>query len=213
MAFRNPERYAAVAALEPAVEPVLRRADLTARNLYYRVADNDAKLFGNLLDEAFWESNNPASIARSNAKAILESGLKIFIEAGDEDELNLHDGTEFLHRVLWDDDIAHDYHLIYGAGHVGPSLATRTMDCFRWIGGVLSGTCEDLGDPQLTPAEAAWASWAKGGMTGEEPSGTVDMMSPRFRRVMVEINREGSEHALREDPTTARRYGRLPDSS
>ena len=212
MAFRNADRYAAVAAMEPAIEPGLRRADLTARNLFYREEENDAKLYGKPLDEAMWEANNPAALARANWKAIAESGLKILLEAGDEDELNLHDGAEFLHRVLWDDDIAHDYHLVYGAGHVGPSLIVRMMDCFRWIGGVLSGKSEDTGDSAISPTEEAWIAWAQGGMSGEAPD-AVDLMSPRFRRILTELNRDKLESASREDPTTARRYGRLPDSN
>ncbi len=211
LAFRHPERYAAVAALEPAIEPAFRRADIGPRNLFYRETENDEALYGSPLDTAFWEANNPAAIARDNAAAIAESGLKILVEAGDEDELNLHDGTEFLHRVLWDLDIAHDYHLVYGAGHVGPSLTVRMMDCYRWVGDVLAGRGEVVGDEPLSAGEQAWIAWARAGFQGEAPSEPVDLAGPRFRKVLIEMNREKLDTALAEDPTTSRRYGRLPE--
>ena len=62
---------------------------------------------------------NPASIATDNAAAIRASGLKIFFDCGDNDYLNLHDGAEFLHRVLWDHGIQHEYRLVHGADHLG----------------------------------------------------------------------------------------------
>lgn len=70
-------------------------------------------------------------MVRNNVEAIAVSELKILVGTGDEGELNLHDGAEFLHRVLWDLDLAHDYHLTCGAGHVSLSLTLRMMNSFR----------------------------------------------------------------------------------
>jgi len=54
--------------------------------------------------------------------------------------LNLHDGVEFLHRVLWDHGIEHEYHLVHGADHVGASLPARMTAVFRWLGATIQHT-------------------------------------------------------------------------
>jgi hypothetical protein len=188
-----------------------RRGGLDARNLFYRERENDLLLFGRPLDASLWEANNPASIARDNADAIRGSGLRIYLEAGDEDELNLHDGSEFLHRVLWDLDIAHEYHLVGGAGHVGPSLPVRLLECFRWLGAALAGRSERDDGSAYTAAENAWLEWARGGFEGDEPEEAVDLTGPSARRLLRAVNQERIDAALAADPSTARRYGRLPD--
>jgi S-formylglutathione hydrolase len=49
-------------------------------------------------------------------------------------KLNAHDGAEALHRELWQLDIRHEYHLLRDADHVGPTLAPRLLEAFRWTG-------------------------------------------------------------------------------
>jgi S-formylglutathione hydrolase len=63
--------------------------------------------------------------------------LPIFLEVGDNDFVNAHDGTEFLHRVLWDLDISHEYRLIRGADHGGPSFRPRMRAMFAWLSATL----------------------------------------------------------------------------
>jgi hypothetical protein len=48
-----------------------------------------------------------------------------YLEAGDRDFLNAHDGTEFLHRILWDLDLSHEYCLVRNAEHGGPAMRPR----------------------------------------------------------------------------------------
>jgi S-formylglutathione hydrolase len=43
-------------------------------------------------------------------------------------------GTEFVHRVLFDAGISHEYRLVKGADHVGASLVPRSLDAFAFIG-------------------------------------------------------------------------------
>ena len=45
--------------------------------------------------------------------------LNIYIEVGDVDDLKLYRGGEFLHRVLFDHGVEHEYRLVRGADHVG----------------------------------------------------------------------------------------------
>ncbi len=91
-------------------------------------------MIGAARDAQTVEANNPANRARANAGAIRESGLAIYLEAGDDDLVNAHDGVEFLHRTLWDLDIAHEYHMLRGVDHVGASIVPRMRSAFEWLG-------------------------------------------------------------------------------
>jgi S-formylglutathione hydrolase len=137
MAFKNPGRFAAVAALEPGIDPALRWEEVQPRHKFYRGPALFEELFGNPFDAAYWEANNPAAIVRSQAEAIRASGLQVWLDAGDEDFFNLHEGTEFLHRILWEERVPHDYHLIRGANHVGRTMPERFREALRFIGRVL----------------------------------------------------------------------------
>jgi S-formylglutathione hydrolase len=61
-------------------------------------------------------------------------GLGIYLDVGDQDMLYLHEGTEFLHRILFDAGLGHEYRLVHGAEHVGPSLEPRLADAIGFIG-------------------------------------------------------------------------------
>jgi hypothetical protein len=52
--------------------------------------------------------------------------------------LGLFRGTEFLHRTLFEHDIAHEYRLVHGADHVGPSLLPRMRDGLLFLNRVLN---------------------------------------------------------------------------
>jgi S-formylglutathione hydrolase len=212
IAFKHPEPFAAVAALEPAVEPGLRDADVGARNRFFYPAEGGGvggpdELMGPNRDPALFESNNPANRARANADAIRNSGIAIYLEAGDEDLLNLHDGAEFLHRVLWDLDIAHEYHMVRGADHVGPSLGPRMREAFTFLASVLAPV-KETGDEQPTPKERAFVEWMNGGFKGEPPpmDATSKLMIPVLRAQFEPAR----QRAAKVDPNMRRRYGILP---
>lgn len=133
MAFRHPGRFAAVAALEPGIEPVLRLEEMKPKHRFWRSDELLQTVYGDPVDPAYWAANNPASMVIEHAKEIRSSGLQIYIEAGDEDQFWLYEGAEFLHRTLWDQRIRHEYHLVRGADHVGPSLAQRQAEAIRFL--------------------------------------------------------------------------------
>ena len=218
IAFRNPDKFAAVAALEPAVDPALRLEDVGERNHFFYPlvleSGGDAsadRLVGSNRDGAIFKANNPANLAIANADAIRASGLAIFIEAADQDVFNLHDGAEFLHRVLWDLDIAHEYHMARNADHVGPSLLPRMRSAYSWVGSVLKAS-----DPQadkVTAEERAWVEWMQGGSQGNPPQGNppvIDPLSPAMVRAYRGWLASARAKAAKIDPTTNRRYGVLP---
>ena len=213
IAFRHPDRFVAVAALEPAVDPALQVDAVTARNRFFYPlvleSGGDAsadRLVGMQRDAALFRDNNPANLAIANAEAIRASGLAIYIETGDEDVFNLHDGAEFLHRVLWDLDISHEYHLVRGADHVGPSLPHRMRDAYSWVGSVLKPPDPDA--DEMTADERAWGEWLESRLKGSPP--LINPLSSAMVRAYRRWLASAREAAAKIDPTTRRRYGVLP---
>ncbi len=93
LAFAHPNLFSAVAAMQPMIEPGLRESDVGPRNRLHHSAGGPAQLIGPSRNPSLWESNNPANLAREHVQSIRDSGLAIYLEAGDNDFLNAHDGT------------------------------------------------------------------------------------------------------------------------
>ncbi len=142
LAFAHPEQFGAVAAMNPMMEPGFQDSDVGARNRIHHTSGGPARLIGPGRDPELFAANQPANRARENAGRIRESGLPIFLEAGDNDFVNAHDGTEFLHRVLWDLDISHEYRLVRGGDHGGPTFRPRMRETFAWVSAVLTAKAE-----------------------------------------------------------------------
>jgi len=205
IAFSRPDQFAAVAAIQPLLEPGFHDSEIGARNRLHHMVGGPRELLGANRDAVF-EANNPANRARNGADAIKKSGLAIYLEVGDEDFLNAHDGTEFLHRVLWDLDIAHEYRLIRGADHGGPTLVPRIRDAFAWLGAVSALSRHDA-DASPTSDERAASEWIECGLTGDPPP--VDPNSDALIRILRAQLKPVRDQAASVDPTTSRRYGKL----
>jgi len=136
--FKYPEKFGGLVAMEPGIDPVLKWKDLSSRYKFYRGPDLMETIFGKPFDEAYWEANNVATIAVANAEKLRASGLGIYIEAGDEDAFYLHEAAEFLHRILWDYKIKHEYHLVRGADHVGRTIRPRAMEGLAFLARMLN---------------------------------------------------------------------------
>ena len=95
-------------------------------------------IFGKPLDEAYWEANNPANMAVANTARLRDSGLGIYFDAGDEDMFHLQEAAEFLHRILFDRQIPHEYHLVRGADHLGASLPPRINDGLAFLARIMN---------------------------------------------------------------------------
>jgi S-formylglutathione hydrolase len=207
IAFRHPERFLAVAAMEPALEPALRAADRGARNSFFYPDDFPSELTLPSSAPEVWQANQPSVRARANADAIRESGLAVYLEVGDDDGLLLHDGTEFLHRVLWDLDISHEYHLVRNGDHLGPSLPSRIVETFSWLGAALMQ--EASAEVPLSEEEHAWMAWAERGFSGDRPP-PMNPVSPGAAKMLRMQFAPALEKAAKADPSTRRRFGRLP---
>ena len=203
-AFRSPERFVAVGAMEPSVEPTLTSLPSHKRNTWTR---GPAPALG--------VADNPARLAHDNAAAIRESGLAIYLEVGDEDYLNLHDGTEFVHRVLWDHDIRHEYHLVRWADHVGASMRPRFGEMMAFIAAALAGGRSDPVTFPLTEAEEQLlAEVGRRAAAGEEAPEEFStyMLGPRGPTVHAHVWSLLRAQA-EEDPELARAYAKLPSTS
>ena len=136
--FKYSEKFAGLAAMEPGIDPVLKWKDLSSRYKFYRGQDLMETIFGKPFDEAYWEANNVATIAVNRAEKLRASGLAIYVEAGDEDAFYLHEAAEYLHRILWDRKVPHEYHLVRGADHVGRTIRPRAMEGLEFLARVLN---------------------------------------------------------------------------
>ena len=133
LGFDHPEVFGGLAALEAGIEPALSFDDVKMRNRFQR---NDAffgSIFGNPVDHALWIKSNPANIAITNRQKLIASDLRIYVEVGDIDMFHLDEGVEFLHRVLWDHGIPHEYRLVRGADHTGKTIPPRMRDALRFL--------------------------------------------------------------------------------
>ena len=138
MAFRYPERFGAVAALEPGIEPILSWKEMRPKHRFWREDELFERAYGQPVDEEYWAENNPASMAIKLGDRIRESGLQIYLEAGDDDQFWLYEGTEFLHQILWNQKIKHEYHLVRGGDHIGPSLGERNEEALLFLARTLN---------------------------------------------------------------------------
>lgn len=144
MAFKYPEKFGAVAAMEPGIEPILKWEDMRTKHRFWRADGLFERTYGKPVDPEYWAANNPASIVATQAAKIRNSGLQIYLEAGDEDQFWLYEGTEFLHRTLWDNRVKHEYHLVRGADHVGASMKERTTEAYQFLARTLKPWSTDL---------------------------------------------------------------------
>src|SRR5215467_14537245 len=142
LAVKYPEVFQAVASLEPAIEPALAYDDITLRDRIGRPDGSSPgafqdrillkQIYGDPIDKDYWAANHPTTIIKNDPSRLL--GLGIYLEVGDQDLFYIDQGTEFVHRVLFDAGISHEYRLVKGADHVGASLVPRSLDAFAFIG-------------------------------------------------------------------------------
>ena len=205
IALARPRAFAAVAAVQPMLEPARYAHQAPPRNRFYFAPGMPPRLLGDQRDPGLYAADHPVGRAIAHAAELREHGPAIYLEAGDCDALNAHDGAELLHRVLWELDIGHEYRLVHGGDHGGPTLAPRLREAMAWLGRRLHPPV----DPGLSPDERAWVAFIEGGMQGEPPP-AISAQSPVFLRRLRAMLEPARRAAAQRDPTVARRYGRLP---
>jgi len=143
MGFKYLEKFGAIVAFEPGIEPAFEWHDVELIDKFYRSTEFMEKIFGSPFDEKYWNNNNPAFIAREKAEEIRKSDIKIYIEVGSEDFFGLFRGAEFLHRTLFDRNIPHEFRYVYGADHLGVSLKERIINGFAFLNRIINPLKED----------------------------------------------------------------------
>ena len=133
LGFKYPDMFDAIVAFEPAIEPALEWKDVKREDKYYRSPDFLEKIFGTPFDIHYWKINNPMNILKENSANIKKSGIKIYVEVGTEDFFGLYRGAEFLHQLLLNQKLKHEYRVVYGADHVGPSLEERFINGLSFL--------------------------------------------------------------------------------
>lgn len=161
MAFRHPDRFRAVAAVEPTVEAALAWSQVGVRDRVHLPGALRAKLFGDPVDPEYWQANHPPAMAIANATAIAASELAIYLEAGGDDRLHVQHGTEMLHRCLFEVGLAHEFRLTMGGDHVGPSVGPRLVDALEFLGRVLWSDAGEFSADGLLEVES-FASRVRG---------------------------------------------------
>ncbi|MFI6452388.1 alpha/beta hydrolase [Streptosporangium amethystogenes] len=138
LGFRHPGRYRAVAAVSPAIFPGERMDEVPDENIPSVLGDLHLAMGAGANDPAAYAYNSVHGLLRANADELRRHRPAILVDCGGADEFRLQDGSEHLHRLLWDLDVAHDYRTMANAGHVGPSAVLRQADALRFIGRALS---------------------------------------------------------------------------
>lgn len=131
LAFREPERYAAVAALSPAVFPAETAAAVQPRHVP-SVLGELHRAMGE--DEATYRRNSVYGIVRANLDRIRAAGMGVYVDCGDADEFGLHDGAVFLHRLLTECAVPHEFRSVAGAGHADAAASRRLADAVAFLG-------------------------------------------------------------------------------
>jgi S-formylglutathione hydrolase FrmB len=111
IAFQHPQLFSAAGAHSAAL--IEKMPDISVQNSQQlsrlRVL-GDA--FGSPFDPAFWNQNDPVTIARTAHFA----GLRIYFDCGSEDDYGFDGGAEALDKLLTSRRIPHEFHL-YPGGH------------------------------------------------------------------------------------------------
>lgn len=144
MGFKYLGKFKAIISFEPGIEPAFEWKDVEPIDKFYRNKEFMEKIFGSPFDKEYWKINNPAYIVRNNADKIRKSGIKIYLEVGTEDFFGLDRGAEFLHRILYDKDIKHEFRYVYGADHLGKSFNDRFWNGFTFINRIFNPLDEDI---------------------------------------------------------------------
>ena len=158
VSFKHPDAFFAVAGMAAGVEPALEFGDLPPWYEGWKQPRLGTR-FGTPVDAAFWAANNPASIAAADPDRLRDSGLAILVECGADDQFHNYIGNEFLHRVLTEQRVPHEYRLVLGEAHV-PVAPERLFSALDFIGRALRGPGEAKraaraqADAQLAPMRA-----------------------------------------------------------
>lgn len=213
MAFKYPDRFKAVAAMEPVMMPTLTWPEQHKRASWWMLEMSARAVWGEPFPESFI-ANQPANLAIAEAERIRASGLDVYLEVGDEDMLHLQDGAEFLHRILWKYDIPHEFHQVRWADHGGKSIDDRFIEAMAFLAASHAGGKKQSRNLELSKSEQSFVDYVLGGgpIKGEPPpenasQGTIESELSVMSKLWEPLRTLAEDS----DPDMKRHYGRLPN--
>ncbi len=139
-AFSHPELFGSVSVQSAALitqNPKELNADLQRAGPLARVLGT---AFGNPINLAHWNQNNPFVLARQNRAQL--RNLAIYINCGQQDDFGFNEGASKLHKQLVAEGIRHEFHLYpgrhtpdYFLSHLGETLKFHS-DAFAASAGI-----------------------------------------------------------------------------
>jgi len=114
LGFAHPELFGSIRAHSAALmrdPPQGVNAGASAGNLAARILAN---VFGNPIDQKFWDLNSPFLLARKNSHLLAKTN--IYFDCGTEDSYGFYRGASELDQSLNFLKIPHEFHL-YPGGH------------------------------------------------------------------------------------------------
>jgi S-formylglutathione hydrolase FrmB len=117
LAFKHPEMFSSVSTHSAAVVPELPKPAGTDRRSQF-LSKLVTSIFGDPPDEGFFRANNPIYLVEASAAGIKKSGLKIYVDVGDQDRYQeiygLQEGNKILDDRLTKAGIPHEFHIFPG---------------------------------------------------------------------------------------------------
>jgi S-formylglutathione hydrolase FrmB len=131
IAFAHPELFGSASAHSGALmrePPEGVKAGASSGNLAAQVL---ARVFGDPIDQRFWDLNSPFVLAKKNAALL--SRMTIYFDCGTDDSFGFYRGAAELHHTLDSLKITHEFHLNPGGHNVSYLLAHRAASfTFHW---------------------------------------------------------------------------------
>lgn len=131
IAFAHPDLFGSVSAQSAALiteTPQQLNADARSAGPMGRLLGG---VFGNPVNVAHWQQNNPFDLARKNQIQIKTQA--IYLNCGQEDDFGFEDGAARMHKQLLAEGIRHEFHL-YPGGHTADYFLSHMGETieFHW---------------------------------------------------------------------------------
>ena len=114
LAFKHPEMFSTVTAHCAALVAELPRPTGGDRRSMF-MAQLVGKIFGDPPDEDYFRGANPVFLVEQNLAAIKKSGIKIYFDCGEQDQLGFQDSNKAFDAKLTKLGLAHEFHLFPGS--------------------------------------------------------------------------------------------------
>ena len=139
LAMRHPDVFGSASAHSAALLPKFPNPLPTEGRwgFYARVLQGP---FGSPLSEAYWEANNPLTLAEHPENF---RSLKLYFDCGDQDRYGFNEGADLLDKTLTAAGFPHEYHLRpggHGWTYLNQYMKYSLLFHWQWFAQTLQGT-------------------------------------------------------------------------